>query len=355
MINLLRRVRQEYLKEGSYRIYVLYALGEVFLVMMGILLALQVDNWNQKRNDAHVEVDNIENLYISINEHMQIENLMGMVNYAIREEQAWIDYLSGKRPFHDSLLRSAYVIGATANLNPNNGFYESLKQKGLETIENKGLRMLLSIIYEQGLPVIQNAMDHYNHRYGDERASHFKNYFVLGDERILNDGVRYIFIDPVLFIAASLKDEQAMLKDRGFLDFVRISLVFHQNLLGQLERTNLNIEKVQNLLTHELSYAKYGAPKRQRVQLSLDGYKDVHEVFVAGEFNNWRPDEGMMRTSGGWERSYDLFPGDYEYKFILMLRDGSGPAYHWILDPSNPDSIWVPEVGAYNSVLTVKE
>ena len=52
MINLLRRVRHQYLKEGNYRIYAIYALGEVFLVMMGILLALQVDNWNQKRTQT---------------------------------------------------------------------------------------------------------------------------------------------------------------------------------------------------------------------------------------------------------------------------------------------------------------
>lgn len=355
MINLLRRIRKEYLKEGSYWIYALYALGEVILVMAGILLALQVDNWNQNRQQDQLEIDNIENLYLSINEHMQIENLMGMVNYAIGEEQAWIDYLSGKTSFHDSLLESAHVIGATAKLSPNNGFYESLKEKGLETIENKGLRMLLSIIYEQALPEVQYAMDRYNELYGLERSSYFKKYFALGDENSMNYGERLLYIDPVMFSAARIKDEKAILEDQEFLEFVRISRVFHQNLLGQLERTDLNIEKAQNLIRHELSYAKYGSPKRQEVRLFLDGFQDAHEVYVAGEFNNWRPDDGMIRTSEGWERSYDFFPGDYEYKYILLFNEGSEPVYHWIMDPANPDSIYVPEVGSYNSVLTVPD
>ena len=55
-----------------------------------------------------------------------------------------------------------------------------------------------------------------------------------------------------------------------------------------------------------------------------------------------------LRTPTGWKRSFDLFPGDYEYKFIIKGTD-------WIIDPSNPDTIYVPEVGSINSVLTISE
>jgi hypothetical protein len=39
-------------KSGKYFIY---AIGEIFLVMVGILLALQVNNWNEKRKDRRLE------------------------------------------------------------------------------------------------------------------------------------------------------------------------------------------------------------------------------------------------------------------------------------------------------------
>lgn len=45
MINLLGRVRKEHLKDANYRIYATYAMGEVVLVMAGLLLTLKVDNW----------------------------------------------------------------------------------------------------------------------------------------------------------------------------------------------------------------------------------------------------------------------------------------------------------------------
>ena len=39
---------------GAARKYLLYAIGEILLVMMGILLAVQVNNWNQNKRDDNL-------------------------------------------------------------------------------------------------------------------------------------------------------------------------------------------------------------------------------------------------------------------------------------------------------------
>ena len=46
MIRFFRVLRQRLLAENRVSRYLLYALGEIALVMVGILLALQVNNWN---------------------------------------------------------------------------------------------------------------------------------------------------------------------------------------------------------------------------------------------------------------------------------------------------------------------
>ena len=49
MIHFFRKIRQQLLTKGKFSSYLLYALGEIALVMIGILLALQVNNWNSER------------------------------------------------------------------------------------------------------------------------------------------------------------------------------------------------------------------------------------------------------------------------------------------------------------------
>ncbi len=49
MINFFRKIRQKLLTENKFSRYLLYAIGEIVLVVIGILIALQVNNWNENR------------------------------------------------------------------------------------------------------------------------------------------------------------------------------------------------------------------------------------------------------------------------------------------------------------------
>ncbi|MDT0605992.1 DUF6090 family protein [Croceitalea rosinachiae] len=50
MIKLFRRIRQKLLSENKFSKYLLYAIGEIILVVIGILIALQINNWNEDLN-----------------------------------------------------------------------------------------------------------------------------------------------------------------------------------------------------------------------------------------------------------------------------------------------------------------
>jgi len=56
MLRFLRKIRKSLIKSGSARRYSLYAIGEIALVVIGILIALQINNWNQNRIDRINEV-----------------------------------------------------------------------------------------------------------------------------------------------------------------------------------------------------------------------------------------------------------------------------------------------------------
>jgi predicted transcriptional regulator len=67
MIKFFRKIRQKLLSENKFSKYLLYAVGEIVLVVIGILLALQINNWNQQRIENKQEIE----ILISINDEFR--------------------------------------------------------------------------------------------------------------------------------------------------------------------------------------------------------------------------------------------------------------------------------------------
>jgi len=61
-MKLFRKIRQALIREGNLKRYLLYAIGEILLVMIGISLAFQVNNWNDNRIRSNTEIRYYENI-----------------------------------------------------------------------------------------------------------------------------------------------------------------------------------------------------------------------------------------------------------------------------------------------------
>ena len=66
MLTYLRKMRKKLINSGSTKKYLLYAFGEIFLVMIGILLALSVNNWNTQNQNNKRELEYINRLISDI-------------------------------------------------------------------------------------------------------------------------------------------------------------------------------------------------------------------------------------------------------------------------------------------------
>jgi hypothetical protein len=62
MIKFFRKIRKNLIKERKTSKYFKYALGEIVLVVIGILIALQINNWNEDRKDNSEEQKILINL-----------------------------------------------------------------------------------------------------------------------------------------------------------------------------------------------------------------------------------------------------------------------------------------------------
>ncbi len=81
MIRLFKKVRQKLLSENNYSLYILYASGEILLVIVGIIIALQIDNWNDNRKVLNDELQIYSNLLEDLDsEYFSIEYHLNGVN-----------------------------------------------------------------------------------------------------------------------------------------------------------------------------------------------------------------------------------------------------------------------------------
>ena len=88
MLNYLRKIRNRFLEEGNLLRYSIYALGEIIIVVVGILLALYLDNWNQERNNKKLENQYYQNMKDQLNE--DLETIIDEMYY----NQTYLDQLS---------------------------------------------------------------------------------------------------------------------------------------------------------------------------------------------------------------------------------------------------------------------
>ena len=82
MLRFFRSIRQKLLSEGKVSRYLIYALGEILLIVIGILIAVQIGKWNDARADERQKVLYLERLVVNVEEDLeQLDRVMKLSSY----------------------------------------------------------------------------------------------------------------------------------------------------------------------------------------------------------------------------------------------------------------------------------
>ncbi len=93
MIKFFRKIRQRLLTENKFNKYLIYAIGEVILVVIGILIALQINNWNEQNKTDKVENVFLKRLLVDLKkDKAYLENIHSRRESQIRAAKAIIDF-----------------------------------------------------------------------------------------------------------------------------------------------------------------------------------------------------------------------------------------------------------------------
>ncbi len=149
MLRFLRKLRQRLIGERKLVAYLLYALGEIFLVVVGILIALQINNWNQKREKRQAELIAYQNIKeeISRDREMIGGEIAFNSHYTVEFNYANDLIEQGIRTKSDTLGWIAHDLLNYSDFDRQGNIYETMVNSGqLEFLRNhdiiNGLRRL---------------------------------------------------------------------------------------------------------------------------------------------------------------------------------------------------------------------
>lgn len=150
MFKFFRRIRQRLLFNGMLRKYLFYALGEILLVMFGILLAFQVNSWNEGRKRDIQEINLLLELKENLNEDIvDIDENVSFHRRAQHSAEYITDVINENRPYQDSLDFHFTNVLVVPMFLPTTTAYTNLKQNGTKLIRNDSLRYRIIELYEK--------------------------------------------------------------------------------------------------------------------------------------------------------------------------------------------------------------
>lgn len=98
MIKFFRNIRKKLASENKFIAYSRYAIGEIILVVFGILIALQVNNWNEQRKQRDKELHYLRNLKTDLNLNIaEIDKYIATRNSQTESAIMILDYFEGRK------------------------------------------------------------------------------------------------------------------------------------------------------------------------------------------------------------------------------------------------------------------
>jgi hypothetical protein len=148
MIKFFRKIRYDLMEKNKTGKYFKYAIGEIVLVMIGILLALQVNNWNQQRNQNKEEQLALVNLKQDFEyNHSTLDSILAETTKTIESQFLMLNYTGNKRDPKTEFKFNTSLNSLThfTEFFPRNGYLDDLVNSGsLGIIKNQNLRNKLS-------------------------------------------------------------------------------------------------------------------------------------------------------------------------------------------------------------------
>lgn len=152
MIKFFRKIRHQLITENKFSKYVLYAIGEIVLVVIGILIALSINTWNENRKNKILEYEYLEGIKTDLKSDVRYINILLPMYKSRLQGYSRLDSLvkaKSDKIFEIDISEIQNLTFQMGTLYPRKGSYSSLiSENSAGLIENKDLLKELKGLYE---------------------------------------------------------------------------------------------------------------------------------------------------------------------------------------------------------------
>ena len=237
MIKLFRKIRYQLMSENKTGKYFKYAIGEIVLVVIGILIALQINNWNEKRKASIEGLVLLNNIYDDLKYNLdKIDFVYTWDSTHNQRNKKLLQLLSDPNStYHDSLQLYFGSITRYEVFSPRRTAYENLKSKGLELIGNNEIRSKITELYDEVYVLNDMVLEF-------RKEIHLKN-VPLFNERFLT------LKDVELKVPI---DFEQLKNDKVFINTLSYIYAESDNFLDHHKNMRIQTEALRDLIQEEI-------------------------------------------------------------------------------------------------------
>ncbi|MAM29154.1 MAG: hypothetical protein CMC13_09030 [Flavobacteriaceae bacterium] len=148
MIKFFRHIRKRLIRENRFSKYLLYAIGEIVLVVIGILIALQINNWNEEKALSETELNILNVMLKNIQSDLgDMEFNVTFYNIRLKANQTVLQALKDPDNVPDTLAYTYANLGSNPYFIESTSAFDNLKSIGFEIIQNESLREEIMQLY----------------------------------------------------------------------------------------------------------------------------------------------------------------------------------------------------------------
>ena len=237
--------------------YLRYAVGEILLVVIGILIALQINNWNENRKLLKQEIEIYNELKSDLFQtKKEILSTINKHKKIIKSTQSLIYDIVKKEPYSKTIYNRFASSGDDFQIIPQTSAFESLKNIGLDILSNDSLRIRITDLYEIDLKRFDDEL-------GDNNSDHsIKNilfpyqdkYFFADYNQTSKYGFKYA--DSITVQKLKIKDYNKFLRDNKLLKVLQLTLYNRSRKVDLETETIIKIDNTIKKIQKELNKLK---------------------------------------------------------------------------------------------------